>query len=325
MVEQTPPVRSLTLALAQLLYVAVSSGFGVPARLDGLVIDGGVVRQAVTPNCLGLIAVTAYLSALLTVPADWARRWRGIRRDIPLLILVNAIRLGLLVLVAGISVWLVPVAHLVIFVALAPLVIMAIWGLWLTRDLRALPSYPARFLGFVALLLLPAIGLWWILLRPYLGALALSIRAILVVLFQMPISGASLVEEGLTHFLDLALPGGGLRLELAARSLSLAPYLALVAASPIPLGRRFGLSVIGFGCLFAIQSVESIGLILLGGTVPALISLGEAVSDYLTLASGPFLWILLATPSVAWWAPSGPPAPARRHSPSPRSPRSPAP
>ncbi len=315
-VEQTPLVQSLTRGLAHLLFFAVSSGFGVPARLDGLDIDGGVVRQAVTPNCLGLIAITVYLSALLAVRADWACRWRGVRRDVPLLILTNGIRLCLLVVLAGISVWIVPVAHLVIFVALAPLVIMAIWGLWLTRDLRALPSYPVRFLGLVALLLVPAIGVWWVVLRPYLAVVVFAVRVTLAGLFQMPIADAGLVDDGFKRFLDLTLPGGGLRLELAARSLSLAPYLALVAASPIPFVRRIRLSAIGIGLMCALQSIESIGLILLGASVPALVSLGEAISDYLTLATGPFIWFLLAVPSGAWWAPPGPTAASRSRSPS---------
>jgi hypothetical protein len=315
-VEQTPLVRSLTRGLAHLLVFAISSGFGVPGRLDGLDIDVGVGRQAVTANCLGLIAITAYLSALLAVRADWACRWRGVRRDVPLLILTNGIRLGLLVVLAGISVWIVPVAHLVIFVALAPLVIMAIWGLWVTRDLKALPSYPVRFLGLVALLLVPAIGVWWIVLRPYLAALVLAVRVALVALFQVPITGAGLIDDGLKRFLDLTLPGGGLRLELAARSLSLAPYLALVAASPISPARRIGLSVTGMGFLFALQSVESIGLILLGASAPAMVSLGEALSDYMTLVTGPLLWFLLAAPSVAWWATPEPAALSRRRSPS---------
>lgn len=315
-IEQSPFVQSLTRGLAHLLVFTASWGFGVPAKLDGLDIDVGVGRQAVTPNCLGLIAITAYLSALLAVRADWAHRWRAIRRDLPLLILTNGIRLLLLVVLAGISVWIVPVAHLVIFVALAPLVIMAIWGLWLTRDLKALPAYPLRFLGLVALLLVPAIGVWWIVLRPYLAALVFAVRVILVGLFQMPIAGAALVDDGLKRFLDLTLPGGGLRLEVAARSLSLAPYLALVAASPISVVRRIGLSVIGLGFLFALQSIESVGLVLLGGSVPALVSLGEALSDYLTLATGPFLWFLLAAPSVSWWAPRGPTVASRSRSPS---------
>ena len=92
------------------------------------------VSQAITPNCLGLIAITAYLAGLPAVPTDWACRWHGMRRDLPLLILANAFRIILLVTLGAISASATQVSHVIILVALAPLVIMGLWGLWLTRN-----------------------------------------------------------------------------------------------------------------------------------------------------------------------------------------------
>ncbi|MBI3781557.1 MAG: archaeosortase/exosortase family protein [candidate division NC10 bacterium] len=303
-VEQTAFVGLLTEALARLLAFGISQGLGVPARLEGLVIEVGADRQAVTPNCFGLIAITAYLAGLLAVPTDWASRWRGIRRDVPLLVLANGLRIILLVALGAVSAASRQVGHVIILVALAPLMIMGLWGLWLTRDLRALPHYPRWFAGLVALLLLPAIGVWWLFLYPYLLALLVATKAILIGLFGLPIGSATLVEEGLRRFLDLTLPEGGLRLEVAARSLSLAPFLALVVASPLPWARRLWLCMLGLVTLFALHTAESTSLIVLGRSAQALVSPAEALSDFLTVATGPLMWFLLAAPSRAWWAPA---------------------
>jgi len=300
-IEQTIFVQFLTEGLARLLELVLSRGLRVPARLEGLVIDVGFDRQAVTPNCLGLIAITAYLAGLLAVPTDWASRWRGIRRGIPLLVFANGLRIVLLVTLGAFSASVRQIGHVIILVALAPLIIMGLWGLWLTRDLRVLSHYPRWFAGLVALLLFPAIGVWLVLLHPYLLALLVATKAILIEIFGLPIGSATLVQEGLRRFLDLALPEGGLRLEVAARSLSLAPYLALVAASPIPWARRAWLGLLGLVTLFALHTVESTTLILVGRTAPALVSPAEAISDFLTLATGPLLWFLLAAPARSWW------------------------
>ena len=152
--------------------------------------------------------------------------------------------------------------------------------------------------------LFPTIGLWWLLLQPYLIALLGATKAILIGLFGLPVESAGLIQEGLRRFLDFALPEGGLRLEVAARSLSLDPYLALVAASPIPWTRRIWLGILGVLILFTLQTAESAGLILLGRTAQALVSPAEALSDFLTLATGPLMWIFLAAPSRTWWDPA---------------------
>jgi hypothetical protein len=141
-------------------------------------------------------------------------------------------------------------------------------------------------------------------LHPYLLALLVAAKAILIGLFGLPIGSATLVQEGLSRFLDFTLPEGGLRLEVAARTLSLAPYLALVAASPMPVVRRVWLGILGGVALFGLHIAEVTSLILVGRAVPALVSPAEALSDFLTLATGPLMWFLLAAPSVAWWAPA---------------------
>jgi exosortase/archaeosortase family protein len=296
-------VRWLTEQLAHLLVLVASQGFGVAARLDGLVIEVSAGRQAVTPNCLGLLAITVYLAALLAIPCEWACRWRGVRRDVPLLLLANGLRLMVLVTVGAVRPLAVPVAHVIILVAVAPLVVVGVCGLWLTRDVNALPRYPWRFAGLVALAFLPALGIWWLLLIPYASVLTAVTKELLAGLLGAPIESARLVKEGLRQFIDLTLPEGGLRLEVAARSLSLVPYLALVAASPIPWVRRSWLGACGAVILFVLHAAEATGLIVMGRSIPSLIPPAEAVSDFLTLVTGPLMWILLAAPSQVWWAP----------------------
>jgi len=306
----------LTEQLARLLVFGASEGFGVPWRLEGLAIKLGTDQLVVTPNCLGLIAMTAYLAGLLAVPSDWVTRWRGVRRDLPLLVLANVLRLILLFTLAMISVSALRISHVLILVAVAPLAVMGLWGLWLTRDVNALPRYPWRFLGLVTLAFLPSLGVWWVLLDPYLSALVVATRSILIGLLGTPIESSVLVREGVTRFLSLTLPEGDLRLEVAARSLSLVPYLALCVASPLPWVRRLWLGMLGVVTLFVIHTAESTSLIVLGRTAPALVPPAEALSDFLTVATGPLMWFLLAAPSQAWWAP---PKGTRRRGPGRRS------
>src|SRR5204863_421825 len=96
--------------------------------------------------------------------------------------------------------------------------------------------YPWELVGRTALAFLPALAVWWVILVPYVATLAAVTTSLLTVL-GTPIDSVTTVTEGLKRFLDLTLPEGGLRLEVAARSLSVVPYLALVAASPLPWAR----------------------------------------------------------------------------------------
>jgi len=278
---------------------------GVPATLDGLVLHAGALSQPVSASCLGLIAVTGYLSGLFAVPADWATRWRGIRRDLPLLALGNAVRLAALGILITVSVPAFQFAHTIIMGAVVPLALIGLRGFWFYKDLGALPAYPWGFVRGAALALLPAIGLWWLLLYPYAVGLLAVIKAALSGLAGMPIVGTGVIEDGFKRLLDFQLPDGGFRIEMSGRSLAVAPLIALIAASPIPWTRRIGLGGLGLVIQFGLHALEVVGLVLVGRIAPPAVSAVEALSDYVALASGPFVWLLLAAPSSAWWARHG--------------------
>jgi len=273
---------------------------GVPATLDGLVIRAGALSQPVSASCLGLIAVTGYLSGLLAVPADWTARWRGIRRDLPLLALGNVIRLLALGVVLTLSVPVFQFAHTIIMGAVVPLALIGLWGFWFYKDVGALSAYPWGFARDAALALPPAIGLWWLLRDPYAVGLLAVIKAALSGLAGMPIVGTGVVEDGFKRLLDFQLPDGGFRIEMVGRSLAVAPLIALIAASPIPWTRRIGLGGLGLVIQFGLHAIEVIGLALVGRAAPSALPVFEALSDYVTLASGPFLWLLLAAPGIAF-------------------------
>lgn len=276
---------------------------GLPARLEGLVIQMGDLSQPVSANCLGLIGVTGYLAGLLAVPADWSLRWRGIRRDLPLLVLGNALRILVIGALLLVSASIFQFAHTIILGAVVPLALMGLWGFWIYRDVGTLSVYPWGFVKSVVFTLPLAIGVWWFLLYPYAIVLLAVIETVLSGFVGQPIQGATLVEEGFKRFLDFQLAEGGFRLEMAGRSLALIPLIALLAASPLPWLRRLQLGGLGLAIQFGLHAAEAVSLVLLGQAAPAVVPVAEALSDFITLASGPLLWLLLATPSPAWWIP----------------------
>jgi hypothetical protein len=301
-VEQSRPVVLLTGLFARGA-VAGLRLVGLAAQLDGLVIQTGDFSQPVSASCLGLIGVTGYLAGLLAVPADWGMRWRGIRRDLPLLALGNALRLLVLGALLLVSISVFQFAHTIILTTVVPLGLMGLWGFWVYRDVGALAVYPWGFVRRVVLAFPVIIGLWWLLLYPYAIALLALIKAALSGIAGMPITGTALIEEGLKRLLDFQLAEGGFRLEMAGRSLALVPLMTLLAASPLPWSRRLQLGGLGLAIHFGLHAVEAVGLVLLGRVAPGVGPIAEALSDFIALTSGPLLWLLLARPSAAWWMP----------------------
>jgi len=301
-VEQSGPGVFLTDLLARGA-VAGLHLVGLPVRLEGLVIQTGDLRQPISASCLGLIGVTGYLAGLLAVPADWGVRWRGIRRDLPLLVLGNVLRVIVLGALLLVSASIFQFAHTILLGAVVPLALMGLWGFWLYRDVGTLPVYPWGFVRIVVFTLPLAIGIWWFLLYPYAILLMTVIRTVLNSVAGQPIQGVALVEEGFKRVLDFQLAEGGFRLEMADRSLALIPLMVLLAASPLPWLRRLQLGGLGLAIQFGLHVAEAVSLVLLGRAAPAVVPVAEALSDFLTLVSGPFLWLLLATPSPAWWIP----------------------
>jgi hypothetical protein len=183
-----------------------------------------------------------------------------------------------------------------------PLFLVGVWGLWLVRDLHYLPRFPLKFAGLVAILLGPLLAAWYLLLDHYLVALVLCVNAFVTAVVGVPIETVRLGAAGLLRHLDLGLAGGGFRLEIAAQTLNLVPFVALTLASPIALGRRLVLALSGVVLLFLVHGAATSTLIVLGWGAPRLVPPFEVANDFLALAAGPGLWVLLARPSGAWFS-----------------------
>jgi hypothetical protein len=161
-----------------------------------------------------------------------------------------------------------------------------------------------RLVGLVSIFVVLLLPVWYVLLDRYLVALVHGVNAVLTTLVGVPIVTMRLTVADLLRHLDVGLPSGGFRLEVAAQTLNIVPCLALILASPISLGRRLRLALYGLAALFVLHGAATGVLIILGWSLPGLVPAFQIANDFVSLAAGPSLWLLLAQPSRAWF--SGP-------------------
>jgi exosortase/archaeosortase family protein len=311
-VERSPALLWLTKWLAAGLGYGLGGMVSLPARVDGTVVKLYGVAQEVTPNCFGLAAVTFYLAAVLATPAGWRDRLRGVGLGLVAILLANIVRLMMLSWFFAYAFFAFSFVHIPMWGTVVPLFLVSVWGLWLVRDLHYLPRFPLRLLGRVALFLGPLLAAWYVLLDRYVVALVVGVNAVLTGLVGVPIESLRLTSADLLRHLDVGLATGGFRVEVAAQTLNLVPCVALILASPLALGRRLWLAFGGVAALVVIHGAGTATLVFLGWSAPRLVVPFQIANDFLTLAAGPSLWLLLARPSRAWF--SGPTGVAgRRH------------
>jgi exosortase/archaeosortase family protein len=290
--------------LSERLATALGYGLGgmvhLPAQVDGRVIKLYGTAQEVTPNCFGLAAITFLVAALLATPAGWLDRLRGVGLGLMAMVLANVVRLVVLSWFFAYAFFAFGFVHIPIWGTVVPLFLVGVWGLWLVRDLRWLPRFPLKFAGFVALLLVPLLGAWYLVLDGYIVVLVLGVNDLLTVL-GVPIETVRLASVDLFRYVDVGLAGGGFRIEVAAQTLNLVPYLALILASPLALGRRLLLSLYGTAALVGLHAAGTAAVIFLGWSAPPLVTPFQIVNDFLSLGAGPSLWFVLARPSPAWF------------------------
>ena len=318
-VEWSYPALWLTERLVGAVSHGVSGIVKLPIHADGTVVKLYGVTQEVTPACLGLAAVTVYLAAVLATPAGWRDRLRGVGLGLVAVGLANVVRLILLTVVFMYAFAAFPFVHIPVWGTAVPIFLVGVWGRWLVRDLHYLPRFPLRFLGLVALLLVLLFAAWYILLDRYVVALVQAVNAVLSGGVGVPIKSLRLTATDLLRHLDVGLPTGGFRLELAGETLSLVPCLALILASPLAIGRRLLLALCGAVSLSVFYVAATCVLIILGWSAPRLVPVFQIANDFLSLAAGPSLWLLLTRPSPAWFSgptdasvPKGTRAPSRR-------------
>jgi exosortase/archaeosortase family protein len=296
-VERSGPVAWATERLAEVLGYGLGGLVKLPARVDGTVVTLNGIAQEVTPNCFGFAAVTFCVAAVLATPADWRQRVRGVGLALLAIVLANVARLVMLSWFFAYAFFAFGFVHIPVWGTVVPLFLLGVWALWLVRDLHHLPRLPGRFAGLVALLTALGLAAWYVTLDRYVVAMLHAVNAVAAGLLGVPIETLHLTALDLQRVLDVGVRSGGFRIELAAQTLNVVPFLALTLASPLALGRRAGLAACGLGVLFALHVVASAILIVLGWSVPGLVPVFQIANDFVSLAAGPSLWLLLVSPS----------------------------
>jgi exosortase/archaeosortase family protein len=301
-VERSAPVLWLTERLAAGLGYGLGGLVRVPAQVDGTVVKLYGSSQEITPNCFGFAAVTFLLAAVLATPASWRDRLRGAGLGLVAIVLANVVRLVMLAWFFAYALFAFGFVHIPVWGTVVPLFLVGVWALWVVRDLHYFPRIPLRFVGLVAMLVVLLLAGWYVLVDRYLVALVYSVNAVLTTLAGVPIETLRLTAADLLRHLDVGLPSGGFRLEVAAQTLNIVPFLALILASPIALGRRLCLALCGLAALFVLHSAATAVVIILGWSARGLVPVFQIANDFLSLAAGPSLWLLLARPSRAWFS-----------------------
>lgn len=299
-VERSFPALWLAEHLTGALARAVSVISRQPIHADGLVVKLGDLSVDVTPACIGLASVTVYLAAVLATPASWRQRLRGVGLGFAAIALANAVRLVMLAAVFMYAFAVFGFFHIPMWGTVVPVFLVAVWVLWLVHDLHYLPRFPRTFFGLVVLFVVLLFAAWYVLLDRYLVVHVLAVNAVLSGLAGVPLESVRLTADDLLRYLDVGFPTGGFRIELAGQTLSVVPCLALILASPLALGRRVGLALCAVAVLFAVQGAATGILIVLGWTDRGLVTVFQIVNDFLSLAAGPTLWLVLTRPSAAW-------------------------
>ncbi len=263
---------------------------GVSTSVDGSRLAFLGTSQEITPNCLGLVVVAAYAAAVLGTPAPWPSRGRALVLGLVAISAVNAARLLASGAVLTASVAAFHFSHIAVWGALAPLFVLGIWGLWAVRDVGLLPAYPVRLLARVAVGL-PILLVAWPLGRDtYLSLVTVAVNAVLGAA-GAAVRRASLVQVEQYRYLDIALDAGGVRFEVASVAVTLVAFLALVAATPAPMGRRLRVAMGGVAVLFALQVAGAAGVVLLGLHAPGVALPLETFVDFLGLTAPLVLWL----------------------------------
>jgi exosortase/archaeosortase family protein len=299
-VERSTAALWLTERLAEALGYGLGGLVKLPLRVEGTVVAFGPAAQEVTPNCLGLAAVTFYAAALLATPADWRERLRGAGLGLGAILAGNVARLVVLAWFFAYAFFAFSFVHIPVWGTVVPLFLVSVWGLWVVRDLRYLPAFPLRFLGGVTLALVLLIAAWYVLLDRYLVALVVAMHAVLDVA-GVPIETLRLTSGDLMRYLDVGLPRGGVRLEIAGQTLNFVTGLALILASPLAVGRRLRLALYGALAVAGLHLLTTAMLIGVAWSASRAVPVFQIANDFVSLAAGPSLWLLLTRPSAAWF------------------------
>ena len=300
--ERSAGVLWLTERLARALGYGLGGMVHLPAEVDGTVVKLYGWAQEVTPNCFGLAAVTFLLAAVLGTPVGWRDRLRGAGLGLAAIALANVARLVMLSWFFAYAFFAFGFVHVPMWGTVVPLFLVGVWGLWLVRNLHYVPRFPLKRLGLAAMLLAPLLAAWYLVLDGYVVALVLGINAVLTAV-GVPIETVRLASADLFRHLDVGLATGGFRVEVAAQTLNLVPCVALILASPLAFGRRALLALYGVAALMGLHAAGTASVVLLGWMAPPLVAPFQVVNDFLSLAAGPSLWLLLARPSRAWFSP----------------------
>jgi archaeosortase B (VPXXXP-CTERM-specific) len=123
------PINTANAALASLLLDMAGAS---PVRSGATLSLAGGGMQIVS-ECSGVYVAILFAAAVLAFPTTWAARARGLALGLPLLFLVNVLRLFTLGLVLEHRASLLPLVHEYLWQVLFVLLVAALYVVWIER------------------------------------------------------------------------------------------------------------------------------------------------------------------------------------------------
>jgi exosortase H (IPTLxxWG-CTERM-specific) len=125
-------VEMLTSLTAQIQYYVLRL-FTSAVTLEGnlVYLDGFAVR--IIEECTGLFEVVIFMAAVFAFPTTWAKKAIGLGMGIPLLYLINVVRILVLLVVGRYQPSIFEFMHLYFWQATLILMITSVWLLWIFK------------------------------------------------------------------------------------------------------------------------------------------------------------------------------------------------
>jgi exosortase H (IPTLxxWG-CTERM-specific) len=136
-------VDALTTATARIEY-RVASWISADAAIEGKQVWLGGFSVRIIEECTGIFEALIFAAAVLAYPTSWARRAIGIGLGVPLLYLINLLRILALLAVGRARPDLFEFMHLYFWQATLILMITSVWLLWIFAVVRREPPGAAR-------------------------------------------------------------------------------------------------------------------------------------------------------------------------------------
>lgn len=92
-------IRAFFIAIYTNISSALLNIFGFQTKAEGSILTNSTFSVNVKEGCDALIPMIIYITAVLVFPADWKKKWRGLMVGIPILFVLNLLRIVSLYLI----------------------------------------------------------------------------------------------------------------------------------------------------------------------------------------------------------------------------------